>query len=528
MIAVVITTYNHARYLEESIQSCLRQSTPVQEIIVVDDGSSDDPASIVARYSRVRLIRQENRGLAGARNTGLAAARSDFITFLDADDRLLPNAMAAGVQALQSDDAAALVYGAYRFIDVEGRAISGDVHVPLSNNAYLQFLRTGNFIGMHATVVYRRASLLAIGGFDETMRSCEDYEVFMRMAKVNRFSSHNELVAEYRIHGENMSSNRPMMLAAALSAMDKQLGHQGTDEERLAAHEGRTFWRRFYAGELARDAYRNLPARPLTAIRMLVHAISMAPVTVTKSIASRAVRRLVKVLPSSLGRMATQNLWAPKVGEMRFGDFARTTPVSSAFGFDRGTPIDRYYIESFLSQNAGDIQGRVLEIADNSYTRRFGAEKVTKSDILDVDPSNPQTTIIGDLSSQGSIPSEAFDCIILTQTLQFIFDTQTAVAVLADALKPGGVLLLTVPGITPNHRGQREKSWYWSFTEIALRRLLSKSFDVRYVSTQIYGNVFSAVSFLHGLAQEELPVAKLDVRDEAFPVIVAARVVKEL
>src|SRR3984893_7643875 len=196
--AIVITTYNHAHFLSDAIESCLRQTTGVDEIIVIDDGSTDDPASVVARYPKVRMIRQENRGLAAARNTGIAATDAIFLTFLDADDRLLPEAMEIGILHLEAQPSAAMVYGAHRMIDVDGRPASDKIHIPVFGDAYLQFLRRGNFVGMHATVVYRRERLAALGGFDESFRSCEDYELFMRIAKARPIVSHECLVAEYR------------------------------------------------------------------------------------------------------------------------------------------------------------------------------------------------------------------------------------------------------------------------------------------------------------------------------------------
>jgi SAM-dependent methyltransferase len=239
-------------------------------------------------------------------------------------------------------------------------------------------------------------------------------------------------------------------------------------------------------------------------------------------------RFLVKNAPSAIGRFMPERLWAPALGGVKLGDFARTTPVSTVFGFDRGDPIDRYYIEKFLGKNANDIRGTVLEIGDNSYTIRFGGQRVVRSDVLHVDADNPAATIVGDLSKSGILPSDAFDCIVLTQTLHLIFDMRKAVAELARSLKPGGVLLITAPGITPVDRGEWGYTWYWSLTELALAKLLAECFDEKDVATETFGNIFAAVCFLQGLAVSEVPASKLDVFDAAFPVIVTARVIKSL
>ena len=152
----------------------------------------------------------------------------------------------------------------------------------------------------------------------------------------------------------------------------------------------------------------------------------------------------------------------------------RVTPVSRCFGYDRGQPIDRYYIENFLAANAGDIRGRVLEIGDNSYTRQYGGERVTVSDVLHVEDGGRGATIVGDLAQGDNIPSDAFDCVILTQTLQFIYDVHAAVRTLHRILKPGGVILATVPNITSTGDVEWEKTWFWGFTHLSAARLFGE------------------------------------------------------
>ena len=153
----------------------------------------------------------------------------------------------------------------------------------------------------------------------------------------------------------------------------------------------------------------------------------------------------------------------PRLGSVDFGGLRRVTPVSRVFGFDRGTPIDRYYIERFLGTQAEDIRGRVLEIGDDRYTREFGGSRVTRSDVLHVVAGNPQATIVADLTHADDVPSESFDCIVCTQTLQMIVDVEAALRHLARMLQPGGVLLTTSSGINRICRREGFDSWgeYW-------------------------------------------------------------------
>lgn len=203
-----------------------------------------------------------------------------------------------------------------------------------------------------------------------------------------------------------------------------------------------------------------------------------------------------------------------------FGDFRRTTPIHSGFGLGRGTYIDRYYIERFLLENSANIKGRVLELSDNEYTMRFGGHKVTCSDVLDVRADHAPATIVADLTSAGNIPSDSFDCVILTQTLNFVYDVRAAVQTVYRILKPGGCVLVSVSGIAQIAPEEMEYCGdYWRFTRVSLRRLFEEAFPAEFVSVESHGNVLAAVAFLHGLAAEELTHEELDHRDPNLSLI---------
>ena len=203
------------------------------------------------------------------------------------------------------------------------------------------------------------------------------------------------------------------------------------------------------------------------------------------------------------------------------------SPISSGFGFDRGTPIDRYYIEKFLAQNSEDIRGCVLEIGDDKYTRHFGGNRVHRVDILSVEPANPKAAFVGDLACSEVLPEAAFDCIVLTQTLQYVFELRAAVANLYRALKPGGILLVTAPSVKSQIDGSKwGATWYWWFTAAAMRRLLSECFQARDVAVSTSGNILTATAFHFGLAFEELELHELEMADPEFPLLITARAIK--
>lgn len=207
----------------------------------------------------------------------------------------------------------------------------------------------------------------------------------------------------------------------------------------------------------------------------------------------------------------------------RLGFFRRTSPVSSYWGFDRGTPVDRFYIERFLNEHRQDIRGRVLEIKDSGYSRRFGAG-VNQFDALDIDPSNPEATLIADLSKTEGLPSDTFDCFILTQTLHWIYDYRSCIENSFRLLRPNGVLLATLPSVSRIDPDAPQD--FWRFTPASCSRLFGEAFGTANISVKSYGNVLTCCAFLQGLASEELSDSELNQNDAAFPLLLAVRAVK--
>jgi hypothetical protein len=207
---------------------------------------------------------------------------------------------------------------------------------------------------------------------------------------------------------------------------------------------------------------------------------------------------------------------------VNFSDLAGIRPVSSLFGMDRGTPIDRYYIESFLGRNAELVGGQVLEVGENRYSRLYGGDRVKAFDVLAPTPGNRGATIIGDLTDLTTLPENQMDCFICTQTFNFIYDVHQAVEGAHHLLKPGGVMLATVAGLCQISRYDMDR-WgdYWRFTTASLQRLLSPIFKGG-VEIESFGNVMAACAFLQGIAVEDLPnAALLDAHDPDYQIVIA-------
>lgn len=219
--------------------------------------------------------------------------------------------------------------------------------------------------------------------------------------------------------------------------------------------------------------------------------------------------------------------WWRRGGCVAMGDLRALEPPGRAMGLDRGLPVCRWYIERFLAANAPAIRGVTLEVADDVYTRRFGADRVTSCDILHAEPGNAAATIVGDLATGQGIPDDRYDTVILTQVLQCIFDVPAAVRTVHRTMRPGGTALVTVPGIAPTSRYDAER-WgeYWHFTEQSVRRLFEPVFGQRNVRVQAFGNHIAAHAYLAGMAAEELTEAELSAGDADFPVVVTAVAVR--
>jgi len=528
-VAVVIPTFNQARFLSDAITSVLAQTRQADEIIVVDDGSTDDPAAVVAQFPKVLLIRQENRGLSGARNTGLRNSTSSHVVFLDSDDRLMPKAIEAGLACIASRPDCAFVYGGFHLISESGRIIGPDYVDSIDGDAHLAFLRQG--ISTPSMVLFRRDCLLEADGFDETLRRVEDRDLYLRITQKYPIAGHKEIVTEYRRHGQNMSGNHVEQLKVLLQILDRYEARNPIDTQtRAALRDGRASKRKYFATEMVREAASQWRARRDVgmAMRYLVQSARWTPYFTLCALVAAFARHASKVLPRPVVRLIALVRGQPypiPLGSVDFGDFRRLSPIGHAH-FSRGMPIDRYYIEKFLAQNASDIHGCTLEIAADYYTVRFGGERVTRSEVLHAVPGNPAATLVGDLVTGKGIPGSAFDCMILTQTLPFIYDIKQSVIQIRNALRPGGVALITAAGISQMSR--HDVGVHWRFTDASARRIFSDVFGPENVTVVTYGNVLAACAFLHGLGVQELQSQELDHHDANYQVIVAVRVVRSV
>lgn len=254
LVSVIIPAHNPGDYLREAIGSALAQSYRDVEVVVVDDGSTEDFAGVVRSFGeRVTYLRQPNRGVATARNRGAAESRGGYLVFLDADDRLLPTAVEDGLRELVGRPESAFAAGLCRLIDAAGRRFPFTQQAEGTGDHYCDMLRS-NFIWMPAQVIYRREPFVAAGGFDRSVDACADYDLYLRLTRVHAVVRHRRVVSEYRFHGKNMSGDPALMLASALRALRRQRPFVRNHPVYGPAYaDGRRFWREYYGSRLVEE-----------------------------------------------------------------------------------------------------------------------------------------------------------------------------------------------------------------------------------------------------------------------------------
>lgn len=496
-IAVVIPCRNLGRFVLDALGSVHAQTRPASEIIVVDDGSDDTYTQHVltsASKSGTYVVRTPHRGVAAARNLGIRLTSAPYLVLLDADDELTPRYLErlGGVLDVQST---------LDFITCTLQAF-GDADYAWTPPpcTLIHTLARG---GPHVSSMFRRRVWDAVGGFDETLEGYEDTDFWLNAL---RQGYQGDVIAEpllrYRVRGDSRYA--------------------------------RVLNRKTFLPTIERLYHRHWPA--FVRQQRLELIFEKDRFLQEQSAHSTYLRQRRSELEQDLGRLnsaiteVTADVARSGEAALEWGDCRRTHPISGFWGFDRGVPVDRHYIERFLERHQTDIKGRVLEVKDSWYTSRYGGTRVAQADVIDIVEGNPHATIYADLTNPKSLPSDAFDCFILTQTLHVIYDISAVVRTAYQLLKPGGVLLCTIPCLSrvSDETTGLDEGDFWRLTPAASRTLFAKLFPPDAIDVASEGTLVACAGFLQGLAAHELPAGALSVSDPSFPLICCVRAVKPL
>ncbi len=541
-MSVVLIFLNAEKFISEAIESVLAQTYGNWELLLVDDGSNGGSTGLARGFAakfpdKIRYLEHEgheNRGMSASRNLGIQQARGEFLAFLDADDVWLRRKLEQQIPVLISQPQAAMVdRPALIWHGWTGQARDRDLDrlqdLGVTRNTLLAppqlvpvVLRNEAHSPRTCSVLLRREAVMAVGGFEARFRGlyedqafftklCLRFPVFAMAQTHDKYRQHEAGVCNSSVQSGEYRDGRLSYLNWLADYLQQSApansGTQSMADVKTALEEQR--W---------------LLSHPwLDSTKRKIHDTACA----LRMRLGRAVESLLPIpFHDWLRKQLRGSESSPRVGRAHLGGLRRLTPISRDFGFDRGKPVDRFYIEQFLADRQADIRGQVLEIGDDVYTRQFGEGRVSKSDVLHVSEGNPKATIVADLTDAGGIPDNSFDCILLLQTLQFIYDSRAALRNVFRILKPGGVLLATASGISPLSRDEWQDSWYWNFTTHSLRKLMDETFPRAEVTIESRGNVLAATAFLQGLASEELRTRELEHNDPQYELIITIRAVK--
>jgi glycosyltransferase involved in cell wall biosynthesis len=540
LVSVITIFLDQISFLAEAIDSVLDQTYENWELILIDDGSTDGSSGIARAYAarhpgQIRYFTHSehaNRGASASRNLGFHHAKGKYVAFLDGDDLFLPGKLTEQVSMLEAMPNVGMLYGrTYLWYGWTGNPADAarDKLTQAArwlNRLYappelaIQFLENESLYPCTCSVLIRSDAIREVDGCDERFRLTHDdlvlflkicmrYPVYVSERCWDRYRRHDNSTWARVQRSEDYRVGRPNRIRKALLDW-------GENHMREVGLEGTSAWT-VLQRELApyRSALMWAPLRALSRMRWE-----------GKQLAKQVARRLLS--DETRGKVKrTFSHWPPR-GAVRFGSLRRLRPISRWWGFDRGTPIDRHYIEDFLTQYRRDIHGHVLEIGEDRYATRFGGTAVRKLDILHVSETDPQATIVADLADPVSaIPSNTFDVVIVTQTIHLIYDIQACVRTLHRILRPGGVALVTVPGIGDARRDPASGApVYWFLTPDSAECLFGDVFSPENVVSAARGNVLTATAFLYGVAAEELSGHELSYNDPEYPVSVSVRAVK--
>lgn len=529
LVSLIMTVWRpRPDWLLDAVDAALGQRDCRVELIVVDDGSPRPVADILTTRpdQRLRLIQIEHGGISRARNAGMREALGSWFRFLDGDDVVAADST-AHLLGLTEGRPDVVPYGASVFCDTNLRP-RYTLRSRLQGKVELECLLDRFNVRLQALLFSRWLLENHVGAWDASLTNCQDWDFTLRALEYGRVRGDGRAVVYYRQHAESASADPEAAWRGSVAVVERY-------RERHPEIRGSRIESRIEAMLAVMNAARDTGGRPWRS-RKFWRASLTDPWSLAAGLRRPLRGRLVLLRHTAQHSRATDLVrrlrarlagaeHVPRPGRASLGSLRRLAPLDRRWGYGRGRPLDRYYIELFLDGHRADIRGTVLEIGDDRYTRQFGGDRIERSEVLHVDRGNPYATLVGDLTADVFCPN-TFDCILVTQVLQFVRKPAAAVATLARMLRPGGVVLATVPGISPiDRKGMEAWGDYWRFTSRSMQVLFERPFDKGTVEVTSFGNVLTATAFLYGMAAEELDASELAFHDPDYEVVIGIRAV---
>lgn len=489
---VIIAGDAGSRALVGSADSAARQVTPVEIVLAVSDAPRSSGA-IASLVNRLQAVDVRGAGCCAAANDAVIRARGDAVVLLAAPWRLERGMVERSIAVLDEAPDVRIVVPALRLHTVDGLPLRVITRQPTLSSIL------SSPLAPPPVIVVRRALWDHVGGLDPRAGDFAWCEWWLRTFAVGtRIAACEDALASLPATDQYWwppKASRPIDLASYRAVLEK---------------------------------HRSLLDASMSSV-LVRHEIEFGHLLERHREEQRNRDRLLAELERVRAEAAHHHAYLAHHGRqaVEWGDLRRADPVSREWGYDRGVPIDRRYIEDFLAAHSSDISGSVLEVQEDDFTRRFGGPRVVRGEVIDLDDSNARATLIADLRSATDIADAEFDCIILTQTLHVIDDMPAALAECHRILKPGGVLLATLPAASRVCLEYGEDGDLWRLTPAGARALVQRSFGPTNVETTPYGSVLTNVAFLHGLACDELTDEEFEAADPYHPLLVGVRARKE-
>ena len=457
--------------LRQRVQDIAALASPTAEVVVVEAGSMTPGAT---------------------RNEGVRRSTREHVLVVDGGDRLIGDYVGIALRALDTSPSAAFAAapGVLPFAEATAGSPRNGAHT----------IDAAALVGGPWSIgpaVIRRAAFEQAGWFDESLPGLVDWDLLLTLTDAGHTgvttSGTSARYSDDDVRLREMLATRSHLPAVRKIFSRHQAAFERHVREALIARER--------AAKLLFQREQALLERRRQVLDELGETLADLA-AIRPPLAQRGLRTL------------------------EFGDLRSTSPVSRSWGGERGVPVDRHYIHEFLKEHAADVHGHVLEVLSGNLTTRYGADRVERSDILDIDPGNNCATLIGDLRVADELPEGVYDCFILTQTLHLIDDIDAAVRSARRVLKPGGVLLATLPCSSMIATEYGAKGDHWRVTEAGARALFERVFAPGELTIRARGNVLTTTAFLHGLSCDDVTPEELALDDPAYPLLITVRAQK--
>jgi len=487
-LSVLALARGPERLAEHALRAALGQLTPGVELVVAGDPNALRRArqlvdALNTAPAQVRWVESDSPKPGVVRNAAVRAARAPYLLLADGGEAMAPGYAASIVERLAGMPGVALVLPVRRANPAQ----------PAWTPVTARDAVAGPW-PFGSSVMLARAAFDRLGGFDEALPEFVEWEWLVRAVSAGE---------EVRSAPEG---------ASRWSEDDVRLRESLRTERHLPAMRQIVGRHHAFFTRHAGDA---VAAREQVIADLRVKEAGLRAARSQAETDLGAARQALSGLSRDLAVYGRRTL--------ELEDLRRTTPISRNWGLDRGMPIDRHYIHTFMARQAADVHGDVLEMLDAELTTSYGRERVRRSDILDIDPGNHRATVVADLRAAAQMPENAYDCFILTQTIHLIDDMASVLANAHRALKPGGVLLMTLPCASMVAVEYGPRGDHWRVTEAGARALTETAFDPSSVDVRAYGNVLTTTAFLYGLGCDDLDARELEEHDPAYPMLITVR-----